>query len=75
MTRNYIVESMGFAKKKIEDLSRLSPPKLQSSFAKASEDTRIPPRPGGRGFLRRRVKDLETRLFEHRGAAEQAVGP
>ena len=35
---------------------RRNPPKLQSSFAKASEDTRIPPRPGGHGFLRRRVK-------------------
>jgi hypothetical protein len=34
---------------------RRNPPKLQSSFAKASEDTRIPPRPGGHGFLRRRV--------------------
>ncbi len=33
-----------------------NPPKLQSSFAKASEDTRIPPRPGDRGFLRRRVR-------------------
>jgi hypothetical protein len=33
---------------------RRNPPKLQS-FAKASEDTRIPPRLGGRGFLRRRV--------------------
>ena len=32
-----------------------NPPKLQPSFAKASEDTRIPPRPGGHGFLRRRV--------------------
>jgi hypothetical protein len=32
-----------------------NPPKLQSSFAKASEDTRIPPRSGDRGFLRRRV--------------------
>jgi hypothetical protein len=47
---------------------RRNPPKLQSSFAKASdfakaspdrsEDTRIPPRPGDRGFLRRRVEDL-----------------
>jgi len=35
---------------------RRNPPKLQSSFAKASEDTRIPPRPGDPGFLRRRVK-------------------
>ena len=34
---------------------RRNPPKLQSSFAKASEDTRIPPRSGDRGFLRRRV--------------------
>jgi len=47
---------------------RRNPPKLQSSFAKASdfakaspdrsEDTRIPPRPGDRGFLRRWVEDL-----------------
>jgi hypothetical protein len=36
---------------------RRNPPKLQSSFAKASEDTRIPPRSGDRGFLRRRVMD------------------
>ena len=36
---------------------RRNPPKLQPSFAKASEDTRIPPRSGDRGFLRRRVKD------------------
>jgi len=35
---------------------RRNPPKLQSSFAKASEDTRIPSRSGDRGFLRRRVK-------------------
>ena len=44
---------------------RRNPPKLQSSFAKASdfakaspdrsEDTRIPPRSGDRGFLRRRL--------------------
>jgi ferredoxin-NADP reductase len=48
---------------------RRNPPKLQSSFAKASdfaqaspdrsEDTRIPPRPGDRGFVRRRVKDAK----------------
>ena len=37
-----------------------NPPKLQSSFAKASEDTRIPPRPGDRGFLRRRVKNRKN---------------
>jgi hypothetical protein len=36
---------------------RRNPPKLQSSFAKASEDTRIPPRSGDRGFLRRRVNN------------------
>ena len=34
---------------------RRNPPKLQSSFARASEDTRIPPRPGGHRLLRRRV--------------------
>ena len=39
--------------------ARRNPPKLQSSFAKASEDTRIPPRPGGRGFLRRRVNNRQ----------------
>jgi len=38
---------------------RRNPPKLQSSFAKASEDTRIPPRSGDRGFLRRRVNSEE----------------
>jgi hypothetical protein len=47
---------------------RRNPPKLQSSFTEASdfakaspdrsEDTRIPPRPGDRGFQRRRVEDL-----------------
>jgi hypothetical protein len=47
---------------------RRNPPKLQSSFAKASEDTRIPSRPGGHGFLRRRVKpgggpDPESRKY------------
>jgi hypothetical protein len=36
-------------------LVRRNPPKLQSSFAKASEDTRIPPPSGDRGSLRRRV--------------------
>ena len=40
----------------VAPLVRRNPPKLQSSFAKATEDTRIPPRPRGRGFLRRRVK-------------------
>jgi hypothetical protein len=39
---------------------RRNPPKLQSSFAKASEDTRIPPRPGGHEFLRRRVSPHGT---------------
>ena len=48
---------------------RRNPPKLQSSFAKASEDTRIPPRSGDRGFLRRRVNNpglmiLPERLLE-----------
>ena len=40
----------------VAPMFRRNPPKLQSSFAKASEDTRIPPRSGDRGFLRRRVK-------------------
>ena len=40
----------------VAPVARRNPPKLQSSFAKASEDTRIPPRAGDRGFLRRRVK-------------------
>ena len=35
---------------------RRNPPELQSSFAEASEDTRIPPRSGGRGSFRRRVE-------------------
>jgi hypothetical protein len=49
----------------VASLVRRNPPKLQSSFAKASdfakaspdrsEDTRIPPRSGDRDFLRRRV--------------------
>jgi hypothetical protein len=34
--------------------------KLQSSFAKASEDTRITPRSEDRGFLRRRVISKRT---------------
>ena len=37
---------------------RRNPPKLQSSFAQTSEDTRIPPRSGDRGFLRRRVNRI-----------------
>jgi len=37
---------------------RRNPPKLQSSFAMASEDTRIPPPHGKGGFLRRRGKFL-----------------
>jgi len=40
----------------VAPMVRRNPPKLQSSFAKASEDTRIPARSGDRGFLRRRVK-------------------
>jgi len=40
---------------------RRNPPKLQSSFAQASEDTRIPPRSGDRGFLRRRGSPGEKR--------------
>jgi len=47
----------------VAPLVRRNPPKLQSSFAKATEDTRIPPRPGGRGFLRRRVKNLIKRTL------------
>jgi hypothetical protein len=53
-------------------LVRRNPPKLQSSFAnrrrgsyggqEATEDTRIPARPGGRGFLRRRVKAIAERI-------------
>ena len=42
---------------------RRNPPKLQSSFAKASEDTRIPPRSGDRGFLRRRVRKSVAEVF------------
>jgi len=55
---------------------RRNPPKLQSSFAKASEDTRIPPRPGGHGFLRRRVKMARRRyrLFVKNGI-EQGKRP
>ena len=43
-------------RKPVAPAVRRNPPKLQSSFAKASEDTRLPPRSGGPGFLRRRVK-------------------
>jgi len=46
---------------------RRNPPKLQSSFAKASEDTRIPPRSRDRGFLRRRVINSMIILFSKRG--------
>ncbi|MBN1106393.1 MAG: lactate utilization protein [Deltaproteobacteria bacterium] len=35
---------------------RRNPSKFQSSFDKASDDTRIPPPPGDHDFLRRRVK-------------------
>ena len=45
-----------------------NPPKLQSSFAKASEDTRVPPRPRGRGFLRRRMKLRGLTLHHEKGA-------
>jgi hypothetical protein len=43
----------------VAPMLRRNPLRLQSSFAKASEDTRIPPRSGDRGFLRRRVIKLE----------------
>ena len=46
----------------VAPLVRRNPPKLQSSFAKATEDTRIPPRPGGRGFKRRRVKAIAEKI-------------
>jgi len=49
----------------VAPLVRRNPPKLQSSFAKATEDTRIPPRPGGRGFLRRRVKIQDRQDVEN----------
>jgi len=48
-----IVEPHG--QEPVAPMLRRNPPKLQSSFAKASEDTRIPPRAGAHGFLRRRV--------------------
>jgi hypothetical protein len=48
----------------VAPMLRRNPPKLQSSFAKASEDTRIPPRSGDRGFLRRRVKAPKGRLMK-----------
>ena len=41
---------------RVAPMVRRNPPKLQSSFAKASEDTRVPPRSGELGILRRRVK-------------------
>ena len=41
---------------------RRNPPKLQSSFARASEDTRIPLRSGDRGSLRRRVDPSEATI-------------
>jgi len=46
----------------VAPMVRRNPPKLQSSFAKASEDTRIPPRSGDRGFLRRRVMKHEEEM-------------
>ena len=39
----------------VAPMVRRNLPKLQASFAKASEDTRIPPRSRDRGFLRRQV--------------------
>ena len=42
--------------------ARRNPPKLQSSFAEASEGTRIPPRSGDRGSLRRRVDPGEATI-------------
>ena len=40
----------------VAPMLRHNVPKLQSSFAKAPEDNRVPPRSGDRNFLRRRVK-------------------
>jgi len=58
---------------------RRNPPKLQSSFAKASEDTRLPQQPGSRGFLRRRVKTWGMSVAVHwkskRHAADSKLGP
>ena len=62
-----IVESIGAAARTLQEVEpheqepvapmvRRNPPKLQSSFAKASEDTRVPPRSGDLGILRRQVK-------------------
>jgi len=51
----------------VAPMVRRNPPKLLSLFAKASDfaeptmDTRIPPRSGNRGFLRRRVIDRKQR--------------
>jgi NADH-quinone oxidoreductase subunit J len=45
---------------------RRNPPKLQSSFAKASEDTRTSPQTGDRGFLRRRAKQEGKSAEEER---------
>jgi len=39
----------------VAPMVRRNPSKLRSSFAQASEDTRILPWSGDRGFLRRRV--------------------
>jgi ferredoxin-NADP reductase len=49
-----------------------NPPKLQSSFAKASEDTRIPARSGDRGFLRRQVNDAREGVAD--GFAGRVTG-
>ena len=46
----------------VAPLVRRNPPKLQSSFAKATEDARIPPRPGGRSLQRRRVKAIAEKI-------------
>ena len=57
-----IVEPHG--QEPVAPIVRRNPPKLQSSFAKASEDTRIPPRSGDRGFLRRRVKTFAAQELQ-----------
>jgi len=46
----------------VADSVQRNPPKLQSSFAEASEDTRIPLRSGDRGSLRRRVDPSEATI-------------
>ena len=60
----------------VAPMLRRNPPKLQSSFAKASEDTRVPQRSGDRGFLRRRVKGFtgvqgQEKMLWNTGANDQ----